>query len=45
MIVKSQNKSFIERLKDTLVSENFDSLLNEINQKDYNFGRPCPFSF
>lgn len=37
MIVKSQNKSFIERLKDTLVSENFDSLLNEINQKDYNF--------
>lgn len=39
MIVKSQNKSFIERLKDTLVSENFDSLLNEINQKDYNFGK------
>lgn len=37
MIVKSKHKSFIEQLSNTLANNNFENLLNEINDKEYEF--------
>lgn len=39
MIVKSKHKSFIEQLSNTLTNKNFENLLNEINDKKYEFSK------